>query len=88
MSKVDRELITKAGIDVKVLIDKLKKAAAAEFTTYYYYTLTIPCSGPTSSGPMESQSRRAPKTPVLRTGSTSKLSCPASTSWAASFTTT
>jgi ferritin-like protein len=39
MSKVDRELITKAGIDVKVLIEKLKKAAAAEFTTYYYYTL-------------------------------------------------
>jgi ferritin-like protein len=39
MSKVDRELIAKAGIDVKVLIEKLKKAAAAEFTTYYYYTL-------------------------------------------------
>jgi ferritin-like protein len=39
MSKVDRGLVEKAGIDVKVLIDKLKKAAAAEFTTYYYYTL-------------------------------------------------
>jgi ferritin-like protein len=39
MSKVDRELIEKAGIDVKLLIEKLKKAAAAEFTTYYYYTL-------------------------------------------------
>jgi ferritin-like protein len=39
MSKVDTELVKKAGIDVKVLIDKLKKAAAAEFTTYYYYTL-------------------------------------------------
>jgi ferritin-like protein len=39
MSKVDTELVKKAGIDVKVLIEKLKKAAAAEFTTYYYYTL-------------------------------------------------
>lgn len=39
MSKLDKELVEKAGLDVNVLIDKLKKAAAAEFTTYYYYTL-------------------------------------------------
>ncbi len=38
--------IEQAGIDVGVLIDKLKKAAAAEFTTYYYYTLLrMHCSG-------------------------------------------
>jgi len=28
MSKVDRELVEKAGIDVDLLIEKLKKAAA------------------------------------------------------------
>lgn len=51
MAKVNRELIEKAGIDIKVLIDKLKKAAAAEFTTYYYYTLLrMHCSGPEGEG--------------------------------------
>ena len=36
----------KAGVNVGALIDKLKKAAAAEFTTYYYYTLLrMNCSG-------------------------------------------
>ncbi|MCE4620280.1 MAG: hypothetical protein F7C33_04575 [Desulfurococcales archaeon] len=33
------ELLEKAGIDVKKLIDMLVRAAAAEFTTYYYYTI-------------------------------------------------
>ena len=33
------ELIEKAGIDVKKLLDLLTRAAAAEFTTYYYYTV-------------------------------------------------
>ncbi|MFB0563904.1 MAG: DNA protection during starvation protein [Candidatus Lokiarchaeia archaeon] len=39
MGKVGREVVEKAGIDVDKLLDMLVKAAAAEFTTYYYYTL-------------------------------------------------
>ncbi len=40
------QFIERAGINVTELIDKLKKAAAAEFTTYYYYTLLrMHCSG-------------------------------------------
>jgi ferritin-like protein len=40
------EFVERAGIDVNQLIDKLRKAAAAEFTTYYYYTLLrMHCSG-------------------------------------------
>jgi ferritin-like protein len=43
---VGRETVEKAGVDVDLLIDKLKKAAAAEFTTYYYYTiLRMNCTG-------------------------------------------
>ncbi len=39
-------MVEKAGVDVDLLIDKLKKAAAAEFTTYYYYTiLRMHCTG-------------------------------------------
>ncbi len=46
MARVNRELIEKAGVDVDFLIRKLKKATAAEFTTYYYYTLLrMHCSG-------------------------------------------
>ncbi len=33
------KLIEQAGVDVDELIEKLVDAAAAEFTTYYYYTL-------------------------------------------------
>ncbi|QKQ99044.1 DNA protection protein DPS [Metallosphaera tengchongensis] len=33
------EILEKSGLDVKKLIDKLVKATAAEFTTYYYYTI-------------------------------------------------
>lgn len=39
MSRRNVELIEEAGIDVDKLIKKLIDAAAAEFTTYYYYTL-------------------------------------------------
>ena len=43
---VGREMVEKAGVNVDALIDKLKKAAAAEFTTYYYYTLLrMHCTG-------------------------------------------
>lgn len=38
MAKRNVELIKKAGIDIEVLKKKLIDAAAAEFTTYYYYT--------------------------------------------------
>ena len=38
MAKRNVELIEKAGIDVDELLKKLIDAAAAEFTTYYYYT--------------------------------------------------
>jgi ferritin-like protein len=45
-TNVGREMVEKAGVNVDVLIDKLKKAAAAEFTTYYYYTLLrMHCTG-------------------------------------------
>ncbi len=33
------ELLEKKGVDVKKLVDLLIKAASAEFTTYYYYTI-------------------------------------------------
>ncbi|ADX84542.1 DNA protection during starvation protein [Saccharolobus islandicus] len=33
------EVLEKSGLDVKKLIEKLVKATAAEFTTYYYYTI-------------------------------------------------
>jgi len=39
MSRQNRELIERAGIDVDKILDLLIKAAAAEFTTYYYYTI-------------------------------------------------
>ncbi len=43
---VGREMVERAGVDVELLIDKLKRAAAAEFTTYYYYTLLrMHCTG-------------------------------------------
>ncbi|MGB9853747.1 MAG: DNA protection during starvation protein [Candidatus Bathyarchaeales archaeon] len=45
-TNVGREMIEKAGVDVDLLIEKLKRAAAAEFTTYYYYTLLrMHCTG-------------------------------------------
>jgi ferritin-like protein len=39
MGRVAREMVTQAGVDVDVLIDKLVAAAGAEFTTFYYYTI-------------------------------------------------
>lgn len=33
------QMVEQAGIDVKELLDKLVRAASAEFTTYYYYTI-------------------------------------------------
>ncbi|MEF8832325.1 MAG: DNA protection during starvation protein [Candidatus Thermoplasmatota archaeon] len=46
MSRRNVKLIEDAGIDVDELIEKLVDAAAAEFTTYYYYTvLRNNCTG-------------------------------------------
>jgi len=46
ISRRNVELIEQAGIDVDELIEKLVDAAAAEFTTYYYYSvLRNNCTG-------------------------------------------
>ncbi len=39
MAKVARLMVEKAGIDVDELLELLIKNAAAELTTYYYYTI-------------------------------------------------
>ena len=39
MARVAREMVEKAGIDVDQLVELLVKNAAAELTTYYYYTI-------------------------------------------------
>jgi ferritin-like protein len=39
MGKVAREMLEKAGVNVKPLLELLVSNAAAELTTYYYYTV-------------------------------------------------
>ncbi len=39
MAKVAREMVEKAGVDVDKLLELLVRNAAAELTTFYYYTL-------------------------------------------------
>jgi ferritin-like protein len=39
MASVAVQVVEQAGVDVKQLLDKLVRAASAEFTTYYYYTI-------------------------------------------------
>lgn len=39
MAKVSREVVEKSGVNVKKLLELLVKNAAAELTTYYYYTI-------------------------------------------------
>ncbi|MGD8718900.1 MAG: DNA protection during starvation protein [Candidatus Zixiibacteriota bacterium] len=39
MAKVTREMVEKAGVDVDALVELLVKNAAAELTTFYYYTI-------------------------------------------------
>lgn len=39
MAKVAREMVEKSGVKVDQLIELLVKNAAAELTTYYYYTI-------------------------------------------------
>jgi ferritin-like protein len=39
MAKVAREVVERAGVDVDALVELLVKNAAAELTTFYYYTI-------------------------------------------------
>lgn len=39
MAKVAQEMVEKAGVDVDRLVELLVKNAAAELTTFYYYTI-------------------------------------------------
>ena len=39
MAKVTREMVEKAGVNVDQLVELLVKNAAAELTTFYYYTI-------------------------------------------------
>ena len=39
MAKVAREMVQRAGVDVDKLLELLVRNAAAELTTYYYYTI-------------------------------------------------
>lgn len=39
MAKVAIDVVKKSGVDVSKLLDLLVKNAAAELTTYYYYTI-------------------------------------------------
>ncbi|HHH83591.1 MAG TPA: DNA protection protein DPS [Chloroflexi bacterium] len=39
MARVAREMVEKAGVDIDHLVELLVKNAAAELTTYYYYTI-------------------------------------------------
>jgi ferritin-like protein len=40
MGKVARQMVEQAGVDMNLLLDKLVRAAGAEFTTFYYYTIS------------------------------------------------
>jgi ferritin-like protein len=51
MAFVTRQVVEKSGIDMVALLHGLVKNAAAEFTTYYYYTiLRINLIGPKGEG--------------------------------------
>ena len=39
MASVAREMVEKAGVDVEKLLDMMVRNAAAELTTFYYYTI-------------------------------------------------
>ena len=39
MARVAREMVVKAGVNVDQLLELLVKNAAAELTTFYYYTI-------------------------------------------------
>ena len=39
MARIAREVVEKAGVNINELLDLLVKNAAAELTTFYYYTI-------------------------------------------------
>jgi len=39
VGKVARQVVEQAGVNADVLLNKLLRAAGAEFTTFYYYTI-------------------------------------------------
>src|SRR3990172_9089513 len=39
MGKVARQVVEQAGVDVNALVEALVRAASAELTTFYYYTI-------------------------------------------------
>jgi ferritin-like protein len=39
MASVAQQMVEQSGVNIKDLVDKLVRAASAEFTTYYYYTI-------------------------------------------------
>ena len=39
MAKVTREMVERTGVEVEKLLDLLIRNAAAEITTFYYYTI-------------------------------------------------
>ena len=39
MARVAKEMVEKSGVNIDKLVDLLIKNAAAELTTYYYYTI-------------------------------------------------
>ena len=39
MARVAREMVVKAGVNIDELVDLLVRNAAAELTTFYYYTI-------------------------------------------------
>jgi len=39
MARIAREMVANAGVNIETLLDMLVRNAAAELTTYYYYTI-------------------------------------------------
>ena len=66
MGKVARQVVEQAGVNVDVLLDKLVRAASAEFTTFYYYTiLRVNAIGFDGEGLRKSSKTRALKTAII-----------------------
>jgi len=73
-------MVEKAGINVDHLVELLVKNAAAELTTFYYYTI-LRCNLIDSR---EKGSKRSQRPLALKTVITLRLLFPAYTSWEAS----
>jgi ferritin-like protein len=66
MAKVAREMVEKAGVDVEKLLKLLVVNAAAELTTFYYYTI-LRCNliGLEGEGPSGHFLRRGETSPFV-----------------------